>query len=442
MRVASRLGKRGPDLHFFRCHVINSNAELAALMVRAYEAQTAKNLDEAERLYRAALALNSRTFDALHMLGVVRLQKGDADEAARLLLSALPLLPQEHPAIYRNLGLCLSAVARNRNLIGGPASNDGAVAYRSFFRGNNLPARPAESPLVSIVLVCSEKTRFLDQAISSVANQTYRNIEFVVVEAGSGTERRENLRVNPEQVGFPVRVARAERAGESAALNCGVESARGNLVGIIEGAGLHRPDRVEKFVRILIGQPARWGFSNVAFVDGQSRPVRFGSDPHVDTVMREFDALYGCRALSAGLVERQHVVHAGNLFFERSLWQETGGFPDFPNFFAWAFALEAICLAEPAFLDEPSYVRRLPETSVSDQERESQRREASQIRALWEQRFWSSKAVSNAHLADTLISERRVNDFGLMANGRGHLIGRSRLLRHAAELGFEAALPA
>src|SRR5437867_1822813 len=44
--------------------------------------------DEAERLYRAALAKQPQQFEILHCLGLLRLQQGDAGEALALLRAA------------------------------------------------------------------------------------------------------------------------------------------------------------------------------------------------------------------------------------------------------------------------------------------------------------------------------------------------------------------
>src|SRR5260370_39158660 len=59
-------------------------------------------LAEAERLYRAALAAQPRQFEALHFLGVLKLQQGDAREALALLrpaAEAKPAAAELHPSL-------------------------------------------------------------------------------------------------------------------------------------------------------------------------------------------------------------------------------------------------------------------------------------------------------------------------------------------------------
>jgi hypothetical protein len=219
-----------------------------------------------------------------------------------------------------------------------------------------------------------------------------------------------------------------------AALNEGVESARGRYVGIIECDGLYRHDRVEKFVRILAGQPARWGFSNLAFLDEQSNPVRYGERPDVDLAMRDFDALYACHSVSTSVPDHDYPLTAGNLFFEKTLWQEAGGFAGHRYCTAWDFCLSASLHAEPAYLDEPTYQLRISASESNGSESRSDER--NQIKASWERRLTSLDAVPNETFLRFLEKQRRDRDFSMMTDGVGHQIDRTRLLSYAADLGF------
>src|SRR5436190_9663127 len=81
---------------------------VADLMREALALQQSRRFGEAEELYRGALSLAPDLPDALHMLGVVRYERGDYDEAARFILQALDLTAWQYPTYRHNLGLTLA----------------------------------------------------------------------------------------------------------------------------------------------------------------------------------------------------------------------------------------------------------------------------------------------------------------------------------------------
>jgi len=78
-------------------------------METALQLQTIGRDSDAERLYRDVLNVAPQTHDALHMLGVIELGRGDLIEAERLIREAM-LLRQEYAAIKTNLALVEDAV--------------------------------------------------------------------------------------------------------------------------------------------------------------------------------------------------------------------------------------------------------------------------------------------------------------------------------------------
>jgi tetratricopeptide (TPR) repeat protein len=71
----------------------------------------AGRLDAAEALYRRILKWAPETPDALHLLGVVQLQRGDAQEAVRLIRQAITLCASA-AAFHNNLGSCLKTLGQ------------------------------------------------------------------------------------------------------------------------------------------------------------------------------------------------------------------------------------------------------------------------------------------------------------------------------------------
>ena len=66
---------------------------------RALELHQQGELNEAERMYRSILMAAPRDFDALHMLGLLKLQQDNPNEAVRLIASAIDVDRKSCPRI-------------------------------------------------------------------------------------------------------------------------------------------------------------------------------------------------------------------------------------------------------------------------------------------------------------------------------------------------------
>ena len=102
---------------------------LAALLQQALAYQQRGELAAAERSYRDALALAPADFNALHMLGVVKLQQHEHGEAVALIERAVAVSAGD-AAAHSNLGLALQGAGRHDAAL---AAIERAIALRPDF---------------------------------------------------------------------------------------------------------------------------------------------------------------------------------------------------------------------------------------------------------------------------------------------------------------------
>jgi tetratricopeptide (TPR) repeat protein len=88
-----------------------SPQQAAAALQEAIALHRQGNLAAAEKIYARILNAYPDQFDALHLLGLAKLQGGKAGEAQRLITAALKIAPQSADA-HANLGLVLGALKR------------------------------------------------------------------------------------------------------------------------------------------------------------------------------------------------------------------------------------------------------------------------------------------------------------------------------------------
>jgi glycosyltransferase involved in cell wall biosynthesis len=108
-----------------------------------------------------------------------------------------------------------------------------------------------ETPLISVVIPAYNCAPYLARAIDSVLNQTYQNIECIVVDDGSTDETPQILDA------FASRVSRIrqENAGASAARNTGINAAHGTYIAFLDADDYWLPTKLSAQVQALIENP-------------------------------------------------------------------------------------------------------------------------------------------------------------------------------------------
>lgn len=139
------------------------------------------------------------------------------------------------------------------------------------------------APTVSIVIPAYNCAWCIDRALDSVAAQSFRDYEVIVVDDGSTDNTAAVLAARPE----PLRVIRQANAGMSAARNAGIAAARGEFVAFLDSDDWWRPGKLAAQVELMRADP-ELGFCSSA-TELQS--------PDGQTVGE-----WGCPASTAGLV--------------------------------------------------------------------------------------------------------------------------------------------
>jgi GT2 family glycosyltransferase len=236
-------GRRWKDCHGALAAVAPSLA-LDDALSQALAAQQALRFDEAERLYRHALALAPDHFDALHMLGVVRLQRADFDEALALIERAQLLRPHDAGARH-NRGL--AETARDWHA--------GRAAYVDWVRRCDTPdaatlarwrsdgAGFSRRPLISLVLpTYNSPERWLVACLDSVLAQVYDHWELCIADDASPDPAVRRILDAYAARDRRIRVTYRERNGHiAAASNSALELARGEFVALLDHDDLLPP---------------------------------------------------------------------------------------------------------------------------------------------------------------------------------------------------------
>lgn len=124
--------------------------------------------------------------------------------------------------------------------------------------------------MVSIIVPVYNSEAFISNCINSILQQTYGNIELLLINDGSADESGKVCEEYAQRDGR-IRVMHQENAGPSAARNRGIDAAKGTYIQFVDGDDTIEPDMTESMVEALgeAHQLVICGFKNMLEYGGQ-----------------------------------------------------------------------------------------------------------------------------------------------------------------------------
>lgn len=105
-------------------------------------------------------------------------------------------------------------------------------------------------PLVSVIVPVYNVHKFLEEALDSVINQTYQNLEILVIDDGS-TDGSSDICDLYEHKDRRIKVFHQENKGPGAARNVGLDHMAGDLVAFLDPDDAFEPEMIYKLVHAM-----------------------------------------------------------------------------------------------------------------------------------------------------------------------------------------------
>jgi len=146
------------------------------------------------------------------------------------------------------------------------------------FGGEKLqvPDENGDDPLISIVIpvynACRHDKKFILCALESIANQSYKKIELIIVDDGSTDDSREIcddfLSTRPD---LPARYFSKKNGGQSSARNYGIKNCSGEYVAFLDQDDEWYPDKLERIVPWLRNKSIDMLYTDADIIDGDGK---------------------------------------------------------------------------------------------------------------------------------------------------------------------------
>jgi glycosyltransferase involved in cell wall biosynthesis len=132
------------------------------------------------------------------------------------------------------------------------------------------------NPLVSVIIPVFNGSNYLPRAIRSVLDQTYQNIEIIVVDDGSTDQTWEIIsNINTNVIGI-----HKENGGVASALNTGIDASHGKYIAWLSHDDEFLSDKISKQVEYLQTHPSFvLCYTDFEIIDANNRHIAYHQTP-------------------------------------------------------------------------------------------------------------------------------------------------------------------
>lgn len=128
----------------------------------------------------------------------------------------------------------------------------------------------SQHPLVSVIIGNYNYEQFIGDAIESVINQTYGNLEIIVIDDGSNDKSRDII----NQYGSRIIPIFKQNGGQPSVYNTGFAVSRGEIICFLDSDDLFVRDKIVKIVEVFnCSQEIGWCFHSVQLIDINNQPL-------------------------------------------------------------------------------------------------------------------------------------------------------------------------
>ena len=171
-------------------------------------------------------------------------------------------------------------------------------------------------PLISVIVPVYKVEKYLDRCINSIVNQTYRNLEIILVDDGS-PDKCPLLCDEWQKKDERIRVIHKENGGLSSARNAGLDIATGELIGFVDSDDFILPEMYEYLYGLIIENDADLSICESIDVneDGIANQSELQEEDEVINI------LSGREALEELIMHSWHYVLAWNKLYRAYIFR-------------------------------------------------------------------------------------------------------------------------
>jgi glycosyltransferase involved in cell wall biosynthesis len=127
-------------------------------------------------------------------------------------------------------------------------------------------------PLVSVIIPTYNAAPYIKQTLESALNQTYKNIEVIVMNDGS-TDNSEEIILQVKKGDNRILYQYKPNSGVSDTRNKGIALAKGSYLAFLDADDVWKSDNLEKKIRAINETGKQWVFSDLDYINEENVPM-------------------------------------------------------------------------------------------------------------------------------------------------------------------------
>lgn len=224
-----------------------------------------------------------------------------------------------------------------------------------------------EKPLVSVVVASYKTSATILETLESVKAQTYENLELIVTDDHSTDNTvgivRQWMAENGSRFVRCELVESETNTGVSANFNRGVKAAKGQWIKTFASDDILLPNAIARYCEVAAETNERMYLARVELFGGEEYKYK---RVYANLEYRYSRLKNRSRRAQYRSALYAHILPGPALFYQRSLWEEIGGFDEaYPMSEEMAFQVKALEIARVCFIDETLVRWRQEEGSLS-----------------------------------------------------------------------------
>mgnify|MGYP001457822824 CR=1 FL=1 len=196
--------------------------------------------------------------------------------------------------------------------------------------------------LVSVIIPSYNRYDQLLVAIYSVKNQTYKNIEIIVIDDGSSDERYKNKIDNVTMINLGENCSKIKLGYSSGGLsrNCGLKHANGKYIAFLDDDDYWLPNKLELQVNILRKEKNILACCSDAYLSSEKIIIDHKTDELLEYNKQFYWDLLSNKLnlnnsypnnINENILNKHNLVITSSFIFDRKLIDKAGYFPEYEN---------------------------------------------------------------------------------------------------------------